>query len=231
MKIESLKGYGVSVSDAESNWSPEFKAKIVKTSQKVIMNNLNFIQKIKVMFYFLLERKRASRLDISDIRKRGMKNEKFLKQQFDYLSLYSAVKKTVGKETALSIMHKVMEATAAEAMLNSLPDEEDIRKVGGPFEVFRQIFSLLPKTTKEAGDLEITISENSDKAFQFDVHWCIWLELAKKMGVPEACIPNCYADEIAYPDYFKPMGVKYCRKGSLANGAKLCDFRFEKVGE
>jgi|APCry1669188910_1035180.scaffolds.fasta_scaffold00016_77 hypothetical protein len=49
-------------------------------------------------------------------------------------------------------------------------------------------------------------SENSSDCFLFEVHWCVWYELAKKTGVPEACIPNCYADDVVYPEYLKNQG-------------------------
>lgn len=70
---------------------------------------------------------------------------------------------------------------------------------------------------------------NTEEVLQFDIHWCVWLELARKMNVPEACLPNCCADDLAYPDYFNALGIKYSRIGTLANGCKTCDFRFEKI--
>jgi hypothetical protein len=75
----------------------------------------------------------------------------------------------------------------------------------------------------------MALTENSESCFQFEITWCIWLELARKMNIPEACIPNCYADDFAYPDYFKKYGIKYSQKGTLAKGAKCCDLRFERM--
>jgi len=49
------------------------------------------------------------------------------------------------------------------------------------------------------------------------------------MDVPEACLANCYADDLVYPDYFKSLGIKYSREGTLAQGKKCCDIRFEKI--
>ena len=41
--------------------------------------------------------------------------------------------------------------------------------------------------------------------------------------------PNCYADDLAHPDYFKKFGIKYSRKGTIANGAKCCDLWVERM--
>jgi hypothetical protein len=36
-------------------------------------------------------------------------------------------------------------------------------------------------------------------------------------------------DDLAYPEYFKNLGIKYIRTGTLAKGNKCCDFRFERI--
>jgi hypothetical protein len=87
----------------------------------------------------------------------------------------------------------------------------------------------LPEACKKAACLDMTLTEDSPNVFQFDITWCVWLELAKKMNIPEACIPNCYADDFAYPDYFKSYGINYSRKGTLAKGAACCDLRFDRM--
>ena len=104
-----------------------------------------------------------------------------------------------------------------------------MKKAGEPFEVFRNFFTSYPNAAKKAGCHDIRVSENTEQVLQFDVQWCVWLELAKKMNVPEACLPNCYADDLAYPDYFSALGIKYSRTGTLAKGCQTCDFRFEKM--
>ena len=229
MDVTKLRGYGIAASDVEANWSPEFKSKLKKTSLKVVMKHLNFKQKFEVLYWFAKEKKRSTTLDLSDIRAKGMKNEVFIKQQLEYLSLFSALKIVVGVDSALNIMYAVMDATAAEALLLSLPEVEEIRKLGEPYEVFRSYFNVLPETAIKAGCHQGVISDLKLNSCQFDIHYCVWLELSKKMSVPEACIPNCYADDIAYPKYFESLGIKYIRTGTLAKGNTCCDLRFEKM--
>ncbi len=118
MKIEEFKGYGVAMSDFEGGWDPEFKAKIKKVSKKIVFGHLAPMQKIRMFYWFIKELNRSKRIDLSDLRARGMKNQAFLDQQLEYLAMFSAVKKVVGVESALSIMCEVMDATAAEALLH-----------------------------------------------------------------------------------------------------------------
>ena len=92
MDVTKLRGYGIAGSDVEASWSPAFKTKLKKASQKVVMKHLNFKQKFKVLYWFVKEKKRSTTLDLSDIRAIGMKNEVFIKQQLEYLSLFSALK-------------------------------------------------------------------------------------------------------------------------------------------
>ncbi|MFA6977733.1 MAG: L-2-amino-thiazoline-4-carboxylic acid hydrolase [Ignavibacteriaceae bacterium] len=229
MDVTNLRGYGIAGSDAEANWSQAFKAKLKKTSQKVVMKHLNLKQKFQVLYWFAKEKKRSAALDLSDIRAKGMKNDIFIKQQLEYLSIFSTLKIVVGLDSALNIMYAVMDATAEEALLLSLPEVEAIRNMGEPFEVLRSYSAVFPETAKKAGCHEGVITEEKQNSFQFDIHYCVWLELAKKMNVPEACIPNCYADDLAYPKYFESLGIKYTRTGTLAKGNACCDLRFEKM--
>lgn len=74
------------------------------------------------------EKKRALKLDLSDIRAKGMTNEAFIKQQLEYISLFSALTKVLNKESALKIMYSVMDATATEALLLSLPEIQKLQK-------------------------------------------------------------------------------------------------------
>lgn len=228
MDIEKTNGYGFAISDLEGGWPDAFKSKLKKTSQKIIFKHLSFSQKIRLMYLFLNEKKKAANLDLSDLKAKGMTNTAFIKQQLTYLSMFSALSKVLDKEKAIEIMCSVMEETAAEAFSHSSPQHEAVIEYGNTFEFFRNYFRPLPKVCAKAGCLDMTLSEDSTNCFQLDIHWCVWFELAKKMNVPEACIPNCYADDYAYPAYFKKYGINYSRKGTIANGAKCCDLRFEK---
>jgi len=229
MEIEQTKGYGIAVSDLEGNWDDAFKTKLKNASQKIIFEHLSTAQKFKLMYFYLKENRKASKLDLSDIRAKGMTNDKFIKQQLEYLAMFAALAKVLDSAQAIEIMKQVMEATAVEAFSKSSPEHEIIEKYGDTLEFFRKYFDPLPRVCLKAGCLDMNFTEDTKNCFQMDIHWCVWLELAKKMGIPEACIPNCYADDLAYPDYFKKYGIKYSQKGTLAKGANCCDLKFERI--
>jgi hypothetical protein len=182
-----------------------------------------------LIFGYIKEKSKADKLDLSDLKAKGMTNASFLKQQLEYISMFSALSKIVGKEKAIKVMCLVMEATAVEAFSKSCPEPEAIASFGDPFEFFRKYFSPLPEVCTKAGCLDMRLAEDNPDSYEYRIYWCAWLELARKMDVPEACIPNCYADDFAYPDYFKSYGIQYSQKGTLAKGAKCCDLRFERV--
>ena len=228
MKIETVRGYGVAMSDLEGSWDAAFKSKIKKISMKIIMKQLSIFQKIRLLYWFYKEKKKADKLNLSDIKSRGMKNTSFINQQLEYISIFSAITKVLNKEKALQIMYSVMDATAKEAFSLSALTVEEVQQFGDSFEFFRKYFFAFSEASTKAGCHDMIISENTVNCIQLDIKWCVWYELAKKMNVPEACIPNCYADDLYYPDYFKSFGIKYSRKGTLAKGHEYCDCRFER---
>ncbi len=39
-----------------------------------------------------------------------------------------------------------------------------------------------------------------------------------------ACRPNCYADDLVFPEYFARHGLTYSRSRTLAEGSTRCEF-------
>jgi hypothetical protein len=231
MKVDELRNYGQAFSDAESCWTPDVKARMKRGGKAVVMAALGTWQKIRFALAFASERKRASQVDLSDIRARGMDNQVFLDQQIEYLCLFRALDRVVGTERAVDICKRIMDETAREPMLLTLPEAEHVRAVGDPLTVFAEYFRAARSVSEQRGSTGMDIVEDSEQAFQFDVHWCVWLDLARAFGVPEACVPNCYSDDLVFPDYFRDLGIEYRRTGTLAGGARCCDFRFERRAE
>lgn len=193
----------------------------------VVMKNLGLSEKLKFFWSFIIAKRRASALDLSELAARGMQNQVFINQQLEYLAMFSALTKVVGKARTMQITLALMEATARDPLLLCLPDPADVRRLGEPMEVFRNYFRSAPEVARCAGCNDLKIIEDAPGAFQFNVTWCVWLWLAERMGVPEACIPNCYSDDLVFPSYFGSLGIQYQRCGTLANGQSCCDFRFQ----
>ena len=140
----------------------------------------------------------------------------------------AALDQVVGPVRAQEIALALMDATAREPMLACLPDPAQVRALGEPWEVFRAYFEPASEAGRRAGSMALQVVDEPTGT-GFDVTWCVWLELARRMGVPDACKPNCYSDGLAFPDYFKDLGIEYTRSGTLAEGCDRCDFRFRKV--
>lgn len=227
--VSRLRNYGVAASDMEALWPKALKKRMVRTGRAVVLGELRFWQRVRFILFFLREKRRARRLDLSSIRAKGMTNKSFLAQQLEYLAMFAALARVVGTDEAVRISKKIMEVTAREALLMGLPDVKEVRRLGDPLVVFREYFRAVPAAARKAGCHDIAIVEETDDVLQFDISWCVWLELARLMGVPEACLPICHTDGLIYPDYSRSLGIEYRLTGTLAQGASHCDFRFERI--
>ena len=167
------------------------------------------------------------RLNPVSCRKRGLNNERFIKTQLNYLAFFVTLKEITNTERAIEIANDVMEKTEREPFPLCLPPQDDVRAAGAPFEAFLKYLRAVPAAACSGGYHKIKISEDTPDTFQFDVTWCVWLELARAMGVPEVCLPNC-SDDLVFPEYFGALGIKYKRTQTLAGGGRCCDFRFER---
>ncbi|HJU84658.1 MAG TPA: L-2-amino-thiazoline-4-carboxylic acid hydrolase [Holophagaceae bacterium] len=195
----------------------------------VVMDHLGLLERFRFFWAFIWTKRRAAALDLSELEARGMRNRVFLDQQLEYLAMFAALNEVVGETRALQITIALMDATAKEALLLCLPDPDEVRRLGDPMEVFRNYFRPAPDVARCAGCNDLEIIEDRPGAFQFNVTWCVWLWLAERMGVPQACIPNCYSDDLAFPEYFASLGIEYRRTGTLAKGQSCCDFRFQAM--
>ena len=124
MRVEDLRNYGRAFSDAESTWSEDVKERMQTRGKAVVMGALNPWHKLRFAFAFRREQKRAANVDLSQVRARGMDNEPFLAQQIEYICLFKALDRVVGTERAVDICKQVMDATAREPMLLTLPEPE-----------------------------------------------------------------------------------------------------------
>lgn len=230
MKITELRNYGAAFSEAEGAWPDEVKARMKRQARAVIMRHLSAWQKVRLMWLFIKARRKAARLDLSDLRERGMTDDAFLDQQLEYLAMFTALAQIFDAERAVAIMKEVMDETAREPLLYCLPEPDRVRQVDmEPFDVFREYNEAMARSSVIAGCNMMAVEDDDGDAFQLDVTWCVWLELAERMGVPEACRPNCYADDLVFPEYFDALGIRYSRSQTLACGGTCCDFRFERT--
>ncbi len=228
MRVEDLRHYGSAFSDAESSWPADLKKRMTKTSKKIVMSKLGFWEGFQLLFRYMKEKRRMLGVDLSEIRARGMNNEPFIRTQLEIAALFSALSQTVGKDRALETMYEVMDATAPEALALCMPSIEDMKTFDDPLQACKDYFAPSPEAAEKAGCQLIEVVEDTEDTFRFDMTYCVWYELAKTFGVPDACLPNCHSDDIFFPGYYESFGLEYSRENTIARGGATCDFKLTR---
>jgi hypothetical protein len=228
MEVKDLKNYGkpLKIPDGVPK---KVQKRVNKESLRIIKKNIGLIRLIRLMFLMMRENWRMSKHDMSEVRERGLCDKDFLKGQIQMAAFFFALSKIVGKEKALEIFNEIMDTVGTTAMGAFLPEPEDFKKVGDPFEAFRKYFIAFMAVDKEVGIHDFEVIEDTEDAIQVNVTYCAYYEIPKQLGVVEACQPNCYADDVFFPEFCEKMGTRFIRKGTLARGDDVCDFRFERV--
>ena len=172
MQASDLRNYGAAFSDAEASWPAEVKQRMRKQGNAVLMRNLGPLQKLRFAIAFLRAKRRGRKLDLTDLRAKGMTNESFLDQQLEYLAAYAALAEVLGTERAVEVMQEVMDETATEPLLLCLPKPGNVRRVGDDaLTVMREYLAVTPESAERAGCNTIHIEEDAHDAFQFNVTW------------------------------------------------------------
>lgn len=228
MELSALRFYGRPFSEAESSWPAPVRRRMKRRSFAVVFKRLRLGQLLRFGGRFAKAKAEVQRIDLAPFRERGLTDQRFIDTQLEYLAFFIALRDLVGVEEAVDICRQVMEEASYEPMLLCLPEPEAVRALGDPFEVMSAYLRAMPAASAAGGCHAMAVVEESAEAFQFDVSWCVWLELARAAGAPEACIPNCHADQLVFPDYFSALGMRYRRTQTLACGGTCCDFRFER---
>lgn len=231
MQVEELRHYGKAFSDIESSWPEELKRWMKKVGRETVFRSLGPVEKILLVLRLAIEKRQNAAVDLSDFHKRGMTNEPFIRTQREFVSLYSALSKTVGSDRALKTLKGVMDKTALKALALCFPPPEDMRTFDDPLETFKVCTRAAIEPARKAGCHTIEIVEDRKDSFRYDITSCVWHQLAECFGAPEACLINCYADDIFLPGYFEAFGLTYRRETTLARGGPSCDFRLTRKTE
>ena len=227
MEVEELKNYGKPLK-IPGEVPKDIRNKVENESINIIKKNVGWMKLIKIILLTMKDEWKMSHHDWSALREKGMDDRKFLEGQVEMTALFSAVSETTGKEKALKIFKEIIEMGGPEEMGSIMPKPEEFKKVGDPFEAFKKYFMALVKVDKEEGIHNFEVIEDTKDAFQVNITYCAYCEIAKQLGIVEACQPSCDADDVFFPKFCEEMGFKFVRKGTLARGDKVCDFRYER---
>lgn len=229
MDLKSLRNYGVAASDYEARWPCEVKQRMAAAAQQVVLKNLDMGERMQFGFSLMTEKTKAANIDLSPLPPKVRENKSFLKQQMEFLATFVALEKMKGRDEATRIMNQVMEESAVESLLLTLPEPDDVQMLPDAFDALRKYFRQLPVAASDAQCHDMEFRDLGKDQFGLDITWCVWRELAKLHGVPDACKTSCHADDLVYPDYFEKLGIRYQRTSTLAHGAACCDFRWERL--
>jgi len=166
--------------------------------------------------------------DISDLRKKGMTNDRFITRDIERIEGFSALSRLLGTAKALQVGNDMAREIAPEVLAHIFPPPRDFKTFDDPFEAFKQYYLAHEEGAERTGCHQTNIVDNTDNALRVDVTHCAFDDLAKQLGIREACLLHCHAHDAALPTYLKEIGITYNRAGALPDGVSACVFRFQR---
>jgi len=231
-KVEDLKNYGKPLSDVSlSSEGKKHSKRITSAAMAELRRELGIIGIIKLLLKSRKETNRGKALDWSNLDERGMSNKRFLNVLITETATGKALADIAGKDNASNILRRSFDR-AVDVTAPLYPSPEDFKSCGDGFDAFKKYMKqeFLAHVNAHLQDLDIV--EDSPRALAVNVRYCVWCEVAKKLGDPSVCyFVHCYWDEVYFPKALAELGGRFKRTGTLATGAPVCDFRFELVSK
>ena len=100
-----------------------------------------------------------------------------------------------------------------------------LASVANPFGEFRQAIRRELASAFPPAGWRVEMVEDSGSTFAFNMHRCFCLELLGAYGAQELTAAYCACDDRVYTRL--PPSIVFTRTGTLAQGASLCDFRWD----
>ncbi len=229
MKVNDLKNYNVPLTEMMDTISMKTKLGLMIGVFKIMKNHVSLSEFAKFASLFSKEKKRLAGIDLRILHEKGLKNKSFINQQVDTVAAYSAMSALKGKDKALEIFFEIMGTAAKKVYLGWMPKPEDFRKCGDPFDAFKQWYMAMSDVSKAVGGGDYDMKTNNKDVLHFTVPYCPWYDIARLLGIEEAALISCHADEAALPDYCRQMGIKYERAKALGHGDDCCEYRYERI--
>ena len=229
MKVEELKNYGKPYSETMAENSRSLKKLFNKEGAKIIRRHLGILNSLRLMLLARREKKRLAGVDLTPVRQKGLTSDFFIQQTLENTAVFSALNEITGKEKAVAIGHDIMDKIAWPMNELLYPSVDQYRQMDNPFQAYRDYMRALMVAEKNAGLHEYDVIEDSDKAIAINITYCAFSEIPRLCGIVEACELGCYGDEVFFPSYLEPLGIRFVRTKTLARGNDCCDYRFERI--
>ncbi len=233
MEIRDLKNYGVEMNvmfQKISKNHPKATKEAKRTALSIIRKRIGVPKMLTLFVNLRKEQKRISRIPFPV--KGPIKNEtiEMLQKSFSRkIAMFCALAKVTDKEKAMEIMKEITDATAYLSAMTELPSAEDFYACGDAFIAFKAYILEMFRIGKKAGVHDYVILENTDNCLEFDITYCAIYEYMKQIGPKEACISNCYGDEVLFPKICPTIGAAFSRKCNMAEGCSCCHTKFERL--
>jgi len=229
MKVEELKNYGKAYSETMAENSRALKKLFNKEGFRAVRQHLGLLGSLRLLLLTRRERKRLAGVDLTPIKQKGLTSDFLIRMAIENTALFSAMTEITGKEKAVAIHREAMDKIAGPMNDIIEPSVDQFQQMEDPFKAYRDYLMAFFVAEKNAGLHDYEVIEDSDKAIAINVTYCAFCEIPRLCGIVEACDPGCYSDEVFFPGYLEPLGMRFVRTKTLAREGDCCDFRWEKI--
>ncbi|MDY6974453.1 MAG: L-2-amino-thiazoline-4-carboxylic acid hydrolase [Thermodesulfobacteriota bacterium] len=229
MKVEELKNYGKAYSDTMAENSRVLKKLFNKEGLRAVWRHLGLVGSLRVLLLVRRERKRLLGVNLTLVKQKGLTSDFLIRQIIDNTALFAAMTEITGKEKTLAIHREAIDKIAGPMNDIIEPPVNQFQQMDDTFKAYRDYLMAFFEAEKNAGIHDYEVIEDSDKAIAINVTYCAFCEIPRLCEIVEACETGCYSDEVFYPGYLEPLGIRFVRSKTLARGGDCCDFLWEKI--
>jgi hypothetical protein len=229
MRVEDLRNYGKGLIDSIPDPGMiEREGRVRRRMHQELERELGSTGVTELMSRMKEEAEHMKAQDLSSLKERGLRDQRFMASVIKRIALMKALADMIGMENASALQCRLVENTIWELMSPMWPSVDDYKSCGNFFEAFKQYNKTTMAANVRAGLHGMEIVEDSPTVIAYNINYCVWHEAAKLFGDAYLCYPStCYSDEVTIPRVLSQMGGRFKRTGTLAQGAPVCDFRYE----
>lgn len=235
MQINELKNYGVEMNlmfQKIPNQHPDTVKTAKKTAMGIIQKRIG-VFKMPVLFLLILQqKKRIDKISFPVSTQMEQQTVDMLKKSFSGKgAMYCALEKLTDKDAAMEVLKEIADKTAYETAMTELPSPKEFASCGDAFLAFKEYILEMFRASKKAGIHDYRVRADTEDCLEFDITYCAIYEYMKKIAPKEACMANCYGDDILFPKLCPKLGASFKREGNMACGYHCCNTRYEREGK
>ena len=169
----------------------------------------------------LLKAMRAKYFEISSVEQHPAAAKEHLKEILPSVALHLSARE-IGVPIDVSL--EIIKLVAMENAKVKARYLKAIKYLPGSFRLFRIFSPRILKRDFEKAGFKVEWVENSQNRIAFNINKCLYVDLFRKYDCIETCQIYCSIDDF----WYEPLApvISWKRTGTLARGAKCCDFRF-----